>query len=125
MDQPVDTVGQAQFSPPVQEGSGTGQMDTRVAVALDVTPDHVAEARCMDPVLELAVVNTPVAPVHGDAAVDGSDEEIVDEEIEVDSPPARGIRDGGAGDPPPAATPTVCRFASPGCLQATGCSGET
>jgi hypothetical protein len=67
----------------------------------------------MDPVLELATTTTSTSLVHGVVGEEGSDEELVDEEIVVDPPPARVNRGKDVVAPPPAVTPTVCRFVLP------------
>jgi hypothetical protein len=104
------------------QGFARGQDNTEELGLIDaLSLEHASEDAlgqgssdgCIYPALELAVVTTSTSPVHGDATVGGSDDEAVDEEIVVDSPPARGNRDVGVVASLPAATPTVCCFASP------------
>jgi hypothetical protein len=96
--------------------TGQAQVDEPgkdAAQAQGIAREEVADGDS-NPVLQLAHIITAAASTEARRAdEDGSDDERVDEEIVMDTPPTRDARDAGLVTSPPATTPTVCRFDSP------------
>lgn len=65
------------------------------------------------PILELTMGTTSDPPSQEVAGEVGAEDEVADEEIVVEQPLVRVIRDTGGFTATPAPTPSICRFASP------------
>jgi hypothetical protein len=114
MGQAQDVADDAEAPAAKPRHSNAARENGEIAPPVDV--DVAKEASLDSPVLQLAVAVNAEGADSSEAhkfGVEDFDGEQVDEEIVVDTPPARGVRDVGLVPSPSLVSPAVCRFASP------------